>query len=137
MLARLKLWRINNAIGAATRRRLPAPNIETLRESVRTSVHGLRPEQGGEEAFAVIDRMVDHGMSSYLNLIHDTASQLNARLDRLAAPLESLLVRARHVHEHNQLRLNDLDAALMHALDRAAEPDTPYFDPRRPRTEQP
>ncbi|HKT00677.1 MAG TPA: hypothetical protein VJT31_14195 [Rugosimonospora sp.] len=107
-------------------RRYPAGHDDSIDvERVGRELHKLvaaAPEHVDEETFAAIDQYVDSYVSGLRSEMYERYSADLNELDLLEA-------RVAAVSGDDRSRLEHMDAAVAHALDRLSEPDPPHLDP--------
>jgi hypothetical protein len=97
-----------------------------MRERIHAAVRAGNTEEQITEA---IDEYVDTFISNWRGRMLGRHRQVLNRLDVLEVRVKPYLDRSDALHADDMSRLDHLDGAVTHALDRVSDPDTPFMDP--------
>lgn len=100
--------------------------LDALRERIHAAVRAGNTE---EQITQTIDAYVDTFISNWKGRMLSRHRQVLNRLDVLEVRVKPYLDRSDALHADDMSRLDHLDGAVSHALDRVADPDTPFMDP--------
>ncbi|MGI5247118.1 hypothetical protein [Dactylosporangium sp. CA-139066] len=117
--------------------RLPAgqDNVidsERVGRELRDLIAGMAPEHIDEEIYAAIDQYVDSYVSQFRREMYERYNSDLIELDLLETRLRPYLEWADEVNSDERSRVEHMNGAVTHALDRVSDPDQPYRDPIRP-----
>ena len=123
-------------IPASIERRLrnlrePAPPdvaVAELARDVGRKIEELGPDAG---AAAPLDAYIQAHKAKWAVEVKDQHNRLLIEIGKLEAETEALLESRRILCEDQRDVMDDLDAAVAHALERVTDPDSPYHEPVR------
>jgi hypothetical protein len=109
-----------------------ALDTERVRAELERQIGPISSVGEGETTYADLYEIVDSYAVEFLETLRAKhAARLN-QLDGMEQRIRPYLVQAQTLVSDEYRRLLYLDAAVMNALDRVSDPETPIFDPRTP-----
>jgi hypothetical protein len=100
--------------------------VDGIKQRLQAAVYAGTPDDKITEA---IDQYIDSFISNWRGRMLSRHRHVLNRLDVLEVRVKPYLDRSDALHADDLSRLDHLDGAVSHALDRVADPDTPFMDP--------
>lgn len=106
----------------------PPPDLAAVRDRALDLANDVDPRNAAAAAPVLFGFVDDHIADWLINVKahHDT---VEAQLDLLAVQVTEVTAFYQVHHNDQRNKLDDLEAAVSHALERLSDPDAPFYDP--------
>ncbi|WP_117213942.1 hypothetical protein [Allorhizocola rhizosphaerae] len=114
--------------------RPPVLRFESMRPEIHRLVERLAPSHSDREVIAAVDAFIAGRIQEFWADATRDHNLTTAQLNELATQVRAYVQEVERLNEDVRSRFVDMNGAVIHALDRVTNPDTPFFDPIPPHT---